>query len=64
MPSTDYRFSDLEGAMRQHIPWGDDGYDDAGLLYGKLDIVNVPDEIFGKFLTETLHPIVQPDLTR
>lgn len=64
MPSTDRRYADLDGDMRQHIPWGDPGFDDAGLLYGKLDIVHVSDDVFGRFLTETLHPVVQNDPAR
>lgn len=61
MRSTDRRYVDLDGDMRQHVGWRDDGYDEAGLLYGKLAIVNVPDDVFGKFLIETLHPVVQAD---
>jgi len=61
MPSTDYRYNDLDSDMRQHVGWQDEGYDEAGLLYGKLDIINVPDEMFGTFLTETIHPVVRTD---
>jgi len=61
MPPTDRRERDLEQDFRRHIAWNDDGYDDAGLLYGKLNILRCPDEQFGKFLAECVHPMVRPD---
>jgi len=64
MHSTDGRYNSLDGDMRQHVGWHDEGYDEGGLLYGKLDIVNVPDHVFGTFLTETIHPVVQADPAR
>jgi len=61
MPSTDRREPNLEADLRRHISWSDDGYDDAGVLYGKLNIMRCPDDEFGKFLAECLHPLVRPD---
>jgi predicted nucleotide-binding protein len=59
MPSTDRREPNLDADLRRHISWGDHGYDDAGVLYGKLEIIQRPDEEFGRFLAACLHPIVQ-----
>lgn len=61
MRSTDRREPHLEQDLRRHISWNDDGYDDAGVLFGKLKILECSDEQFGKFLSECAHPIVQPD---
>lgn len=59
MPSTDYREPNLEADLRRHIGWGD--YDDGEVLYGKLNIGRCPDEQFGRFLSECIHPLVRPD---
>lgn len=63
LQSTDRREPNLDADLRRHIPWNDDGYDDAGVLYGKLKILRCPDEEFGRFLAECLHPIVRQDAT-
>jgi hypothetical protein len=64
MRSTDRRDLNLEADLRRHISWDDEGYDSAGILYGKLHILRSPDETFGNFLAQCLHPLVQPDHDR
>jgi hypothetical protein len=59
MPSTDYRESSLEADLRRHIGWGD--YNDSEVLYGKVNIGRCPDEQFGRFLAECIHPLVRND---
>ena len=59
MPSTDYRESSLEADLRRHIAWGD--YNDSEVLYGKVNIGRCPDEQFGRFLAECIHPLVRND---
>jgi hypothetical protein len=63
MQSTDRREPNLDADLRRHIPWNDDAYADAGVLYGKLKILRCPDVEFGKFLSECVHPIVRQDAT-
>ena len=57
MPSTDGRFDDAEGDIWQHTVRNDDWTTDY-LLCDRLDILDVPDERFGKFLEECVHPLV------
>lgn len=63
LPSTDGRFSTAEGDIWQHrinnYDWGDDWvfYD------SRFDLKNGDDEIFLRFLCETIHPVVRPDTT-
>lgn len=59
MRATDRREPNLEADLRRHISWGD--YDDTEVLYGKLNIGRCPDDQFGKFLSESIHPLVRPD---
>lgn len=63
LPSKDSRFDDAAGDIWQHrvnnFDWENDWvfYDDRfNILYGD-------DEIFLRFLSETIHPVVRPDLT-
>ncbi len=57
MPSTDGRFDDAEGDIWQHMVRNDDWTTDY-LLYNRLDVLDVPDERFGKLLEECVHPLV------
>lgn len=59
MSSTDRREPNLEADLRRHIAWGD--YDNSDVLYEKLAIGRCPDEQFGRFLAECLHPLVRSD---
>lgn len=63
LPSTDRRFRDAAGDIWQHrinnFDWEDDWvFHDTrfNLLYGD-------DEVFLRFLCETIHPVVRPDVT-
>ena len=63
LPSTDGRFKNAAGDIRQHrinnYDWEDDWifYDDRfNLLHGDA-------EVFLRFLCETIHPVVRPDVT-
>ena len=62
MPSTDRREPHLYADLRRHISWGD--YDDTQVLFGILGIATCPDQRFGKFLAECLHPLVRTDRER
>jgi hypothetical protein len=59
MPSVDRREPNMEADLRRHLGWGD--YDDSQVLYSLLNITKCPDEQFGKFLAECLHPLVRTD---
>jgi hypothetical protein len=60
MPSTDHRFRDAEGDIWQHAVNNSD-WDYSELLYRRLDILECPDETFGKFLEACVHPLVFRD---
>lgn len=64
MPSTDYRFENAEGDIWQHMVRNED-WTNEDLLYSKLDVLDMPDERFAKFLEECVHPLVStgPDRT-
>lgn len=57
MPSTDSRFDDAEGDIWQHMVNNEDWTTDY-LFYNRLDVVDMPDERFAKFLEESVHPLV------
>ena len=57
MPSTDRRFEDAEGDIWQHIVNNEDWTTDE-LFYNRLDVLDMPDERFAKFLEESVHPLV------
>ncbi len=63
LPSTDYRFNNAAADIWQHrvnnFDWDDDWvfYDD------RFNLMNGDDEVFLRFLCETLHPIVRSDVT-
>ena len=61
LPSTDHRFSNAAGDIRQHR----DGYVDweyDWVFYDpRFNIIRAPDEEFLGFLAETIHPLVRPD---
>ncbi len=63
MPSTDHRFSDAEGDIWQHMVNNED-WTDHQLLYNQLDILDVPDELFAKFLEACVHPLASPEPER
>lgn len=61
LPSTDSRFDTARSDLRQHRVANDDWPDDWVYSYAPLSLLDTSDEIFGRFLTEMLHPIVRPD---
>ncbi|MEH3107749.1 MAG: abortive infection family protein [Sphingomonas fennica] len=61
LPSYDSRYKDAAGDIYQHrvnnFDWDDDWvYDDA-----RFGLASGPDEVFLRFLCETVHPVVRPD---
>lgn len=61
LPSHDSRYKDAAGDIYQHrvnnFDWDDDWvYDDA-----RFGLASGPDEVFLRFLCETVHPVVRPD---
>ena len=63
MPSTDPRFKDAEGDIWQHMVNNSD-WDESELLDRRLQITDIPDERFAKFLETCVHPLVTPDAER
>ncbi len=63
LPSTDGRFKDAHGDIRQHRINNSD-WDDSWLLSDyRISILNCDDSIFLQFLCETIHPVVRNDET-
>lgn len=63
MPSTDSRFKDAEGDIWQHMVNNDD-WTMHDLLVSRLQILDIPDEQFGRFLETLVHPLNIPDKER
>lgn len=63
MPSSDSRFKNAAGDIWQHMINNSD-WDNAALLYHRLGILEAPDELFGKFLEECVHPIVRSEFQK
>jgi hypothetical protein len=63
MTSTDHRFKDAEGDIWQHMVNNYD-WDESELLYRRLQITDIPDERFAKFLETCVHPLVTPEVER
>ena len=63
LPSTDHRYTDAASDIWKHrvanLDWGDDWvfYD------SRFELLTGDDEIFLRFLCETIHPVVRPDVT-
>jgi len=63
LPSTDPRFRNAAGDIYQHRINNDD-WDDDWVFYDKrFNLMNSDDEIFLRFLCETIHPDVRTDVT-
>ncbi len=61
IPSNDGRFKNAIGDIRQHrVNWSD-WPDDWVFLDERFNILWAEDEVFLKFLCETVHPVVRPD---
>ncbi len=63
LPSTDQRFSDASGDIWQHRVNNDDWDDDWVFYDSRFNLINGDDEVLLRFLCETIHPVVQPDIT-
>ncbi|MFW0777149.1 MAG: abortive infection family protein [Rickettsiales bacterium] len=63
LPSTDRRFDNAEGDIWQHRINNYDWDDDWVFYDSRFDIKNGDDEILLRFLCETIHPVVRPDIT-
>lgn len=63
LPSTDSRFSNAEGDIWQHRVNNDDWENDWIFYDDRFDLQRGDDEIFLRFLCETIHPVVRSDVT-
>ncbi len=63
LPSTDGRFKDAAGDIWQHRVNNFDWDEDWVFYDRRFNLLNGDDEVFLRFLTETLHPVVRPDVT-
>lgn len=63
MPSTDNRFPNAEGDIWQHRVNNYDWDEDWVFYDGRFNLMHGDDEVFLRFLCETLHPVVRPDAT-
>lgn len=63
LPSTDGRFSNVSGDIWQHRVNNDDWEDDWVFYDRRFNLMGCDDEIFLRFLCETIHPVVRPDAT-
>lgn len=61
MPSTDGRFQNADLDIWQHRVNNFDWEDDWIFSDSRFDLLNVPDDIFARFLSEMVHPVVRPD---
>lgn len=63
LPSTDHRFPDAAGDIWQHRINNFD-WEDHWIFYDRrFDLMNGDDELLLRFLAESVHPIVRPDVT-
>jgi hypothetical protein len=63
LPSTDGRFNDAAGDIWQHRVNNFDWEDDWVFYDRRFNLLNGDDEVFLRFLCETLHPVVRSDVT-
>jgi hypothetical protein len=63
MPSTDSRFKDAAGDIWQHRVNNHDWDDDWIFHDPRFNLFQADDEVFLRFLCETIHPVVRPDVT-
>lgn len=61
MPSTDHRFQDAGGDIWQHRENNDDWEADWVFYDSRFELMHGDDEVFLKFLAETVHPVVRRD---
>jgi hypothetical protein len=63
LPSNDRRFPDAAGDIWQHRVNNDDWSDDWVFYDPRFNILNGDDDLFLRFLCETVHPVVRSDPT-
>ena len=63
LPSTDGRFSNASGDIWQHRINNLDWEDNWIFSDRRFNLIGCDDEIFLRFLCETIHPVVRPDVT-
>lgn len=63
LPSTDHRFKNAAGDIWQHRVNNFDWDEDWVFYDARFDLLNGDDEVFLRFLCETIHPVVRPDVT-
>lgn len=63
LPSTDGRFNNAEGYIWQHRVNNFDWEDDWVFYDKRFGLLTGDDEVFLRFLCETIHPVVRPDVT-
>jgi hypothetical protein len=63
LPSTDHRFDDAAGDIWQHRVNNFDWDDDWVFYDRRFNLLGGDDEVFLRFLCETIHPVVRPDVT-
>lgn len=63
LPSTDPRFGNAAGDIWKHRVINSDWNDDWVFYDRRFNLLNADDEVFLRFLSETIHPVVRPDAT-
>jgi hypothetical protein len=63
LPSTDGRFKDAAGDIWKHRVVNSDWNEDWVFYDHRFNLLNADDEVFLRFLCETIHPVVRPDPT-
>lgn len=63
LPSTDHRFEDAAGDIWKHRVINSDWNDDWVFYDRRFNLLHADDEVFLRFLCETIHPVVRPDPT-
>jgi AbiJ N-terminal domain 3/Abortive infection C-terminus len=63
LPSNDHRFHDAAGDIWQHRVNNEDWKDDWVFYDDRFQLLTGDDEVFLRFLCETIHPVVRPDAT-
>lgn len=63
LPSNDSRHKDMAGDILRHRIMNPADWPDNDWVFsdGRLDLLHGPDELFLRFLCETVHPVVRPD---
>lgn len=64
LPSKDHRFQNAAGDVWQHRVNNPDDWEDRWVFYdSRFNLMNCDDDLFLRFLCETIHPVVRPDVT-